>query len=232
LDLPRLPVMYLLHGGGGNQDEWAGLGLASAADALIASGTPPFMAVMPGGEYLVAVSYEDFILRDLLPYIACRYRARTDTNGRTMGGYWALRTALDHPNLFVVVGGHSPVVDRGSSDDPLGQASRTSARDQLTVRLDAGTEDSLYSDTALMARILQQHGVSATFSSSPGGHDNSYWRAHTAEYVHGYVSSFGQSAQSGIAQVAWSAWAGGQGPWQPDQCPLQPLPVTALGSAR
>jgi enterochelin esterase-like enzyme len=227
VDLPRLPVIYLLHGGGGNQTEWPSLDLASAADALIASGTPPFLVVMPGGDYVTGLSYEDFVLRDLLPDIACRYRARTDSGGRTigglsLGGYWALRTALDHPRLFAVVGGHSPVVDRGSTDDPLALASRASAQDQLTVILDAGSDDSLAFGTQLMARILQQHGVSATFTTSPGGHESSYWRAHTAEYVRGYVDAFGQSARTGLPQVAWSAWGGGQAPWQPDQCAIQP----------
>jgi S-formylglutathione hydrolase FrmB len=61
------------------------------------------------------VRYEDFFIREFLPYIESHYRIRAEKKSRgitgvSMGGYGALRFALRYPDLFVAVSAHSPAL--------------------------------------------------------------------------------------------------------------------------
>src|SRR5260221_4562442 len=112
-----IPVIYLLHGANTDETQWPDVGVQSAADAMIAQGAPPFVVVMPAGPYQNDIDYESFVLNDLIPGIEGRLRVSHDGTGRaiggiSLGGYWALKTAFEHPDLFAAVGGHSPVTIR------------------------------------------------------------------------------------------------------------------------
>ncbi len=115
----RFPVVYLLHGYGGNEREWIERGrVGRMLDTLIGSGEiPAVIAVMPDGAkswYVDSAAlggpgdYETAIMRDLVSYIESRYRAIPDrharaTAGLSMGGYGALRMAFFHPERFIAV---------------------------------------------------------------------------------------------------------------------------------
>ena len=71
---------------------------------------------MPDGDYPPGEDYAAFVLRDLMPHIKQTTRVARDRQGRaiggiSLGGSLALTLALDHPDLFSAVGGHSPAVD-------------------------------------------------------------------------------------------------------------------------
>lgn len=113
----RYPVLYLLHGHGGNERDWLdGGGLAATMDRLIAAGeVPPMLVVMPGlgnGWYVdnpdpggvgrVATAFLD----DLVPAIDRTWptdprRERRAIAGLSMGGFGAVRFAMLRPELFV-----------------------------------------------------------------------------------------------------------------------------------
>ena len=115
----KFPVLYLLHGYGGNDREWIELGLVNAAlDRMIASGEiPPVIAVMPYGArswYVDSAAlggpgdYESAIAIDLIDYIDHNYRTepRRDARaiaGLSMGGYGAVRMAFFYPESFTAV---------------------------------------------------------------------------------------------------------------------------------
>ncbi len=190
----RLPVIYLLHGGGTDETQWPDLNVQIDADALIAQGAPPFMVVMPGGLYREDVDYEAFVLNDLIPGVQGLLRVRTDGNGRaiggiSLGGYWALKTAFQHPDQFAAVGGHSPVVTRGEQDDPLALALTAQGLGQLPITLDVGQFDSLRASTEQFAADLSARGLLATLTVSPGSHNRPYWRARTGDYLRFYLSA-------------------------------------------
>lgn len=190
----RLPVIYLLHGGNADETQWPDLRVQLEADALIASGVPPFVVVMPGGAYRDNVDYATFIRHDLLPSIGSHFRVRTDSGGRaigglSLGGYWALKVAFLHPDQFAAVGGNSPVVSRGNADDPLLLARTAEGLDRLRVSLDVGDSDSLRHGTERLAQALESRHLKVNFAVNPGGHNRSYWRAHTAEYLRFYLSA-------------------------------------------
>ena len=196
----KLPVIYLLHGGNADETQWPDLRLATEADAMIAAGAPPFVVVMPGGVYSLDVDYAAFVLTDLLPGIESRLRVRASGSGRaiggiSLGGYWALKLAFQHPNLFAAVGGHSPVIARGGADDPAALAQTAAGLAGLPIRLDAGDLDSLRASAEQLAGALQARGLAVTVTISPGGHNRPYWRSHTAEYLRFYLAALAPTTQ-------------------------------------
>jgi putative tributyrin esterase len=104
----RYPVLYLLHGHGGNYKNWI------EKTNLAAYAAPyPLIIVMPDGEnswYTNSATrpdyrYEDFIVKDLISHIDGHFRSIADRHGRgiaglSMGGFGALKIGLKFPNLF------------------------------------------------------------------------------------------------------------------------------------
>lgn len=118
-----LPVLYLLHGLGGNERDWQSLGrIEDMADRLIAEkAVPPLAIVMPDGGnswYVNSAAhgrYEDAILEDLVPGVETRHSiggraAIRAVAGLSMGGYGALRLAFRNPSKFAMTGSLSAAI--------------------------------------------------------------------------------------------------------------------------
>jgi putative tributyrin esterase len=114
----KLPVVYLLHGGGGNFRDWSN----SSDSATFAE--RGLILVMPEGNdsYFVNAAerpqdrYEDYIVNDLIADVESKFpvaagRATRAIVGVSMGGFGAVKLALSHPELFVFASGISPAVD-------------------------------------------------------------------------------------------------------------------------
>jgi S-formylglutathione hydrolase FrmB len=116
----RYPVLYLLHGKGGDHNDWADKG--RLAERV---GDAPLLVVMPDGDdgwYVdgagPASGHETQIVRELIPAVDSRYRTIARREGRavaglSMGGYGALKLALKHPHLFAAAASHSGAVSFG-----------------------------------------------------------------------------------------------------------------------
>jgi endo-1,4-beta-xylanase len=125
----RYPVIYWLHGMGGNQRGGA-QSFVPHVDAAIAKGDlPPAIVVSVNG--MVNSFYcdwadgkrpvESVIVKDLIPHIDATYRTVARREGRlvegySMGGYGAAHLAFKYPDLF-----GSVVVDAGAL---VGEAAR------------------------------------------------------------------------------------------------------------
>lgn len=115
------PVLYLLHGHGGNENDWANAGdVVRTADSLIAGGhVPPLLIVMPDGRNSWWIDGPERVatafIEDLIPHVERTWRAAPRREARligglSMGGYGALRFALTHPRAFGAAALLSPAI--------------------------------------------------------------------------------------------------------------------------
>ena len=121
----KLPVLYLLHGGGGGFRDWSNYSdVAGYAERGL-------ILVMPEGNssyYTNSVDrpqdrYEDYIVHDLIADVESRFpaaigRAHRAIAGVSMGGFGAVVLALKHPDLFVFAGGLSSALDVPAARSP------------------------------------------------------------------------------------------------------------------
>ncbi|MGW8369105.1 MAG: alpha/beta hydrolase [Gammaproteobacteria bacterium] len=134
------PVLYLLHGAGGDERTWVDRQQANnILDNLIADGhLDPLVVVMPygytrelpeGERRRGAADYktdmEEFaveFIEDLVPLIESRYRVVPDGShraiaGLSMGGGQSLAIGLAHPDMFSAVAGFSSAMQIANSPD-------------------------------------------------------------------------------------------------------------------
>lgn len=133
----KYPVLYLLHGSGGDEEAWMELGRASQIlDNLIAQGkAKPMIVVMPNGnisdqaapgegpdglvvpgipgEHRMDGYYEETFL-DIVDYVDSHYRTMKDAKhravaGLSMGGYHSFWISLYYNNMFQHIGLFSAV---------------------------------------------------------------------------------------------------------------------------
>lgn len=116
----RYPILYLLHGLGDNEQMLLRSGGFSMVQDLWENrAMGDFLIVTPAAETTFYINsldgqrrYEDFFVRELIPYIESHYRVRIGRSSRgisgiSMGGYGALHLAFRHPELFGSVSAHS-----------------------------------------------------------------------------------------------------------------------------
>jgi S-formylglutathione hydrolase FrmB len=119
----RYPVLYFLHGLGGNEQMFFNSGGWELVQNLWRDGSiGEFIIVAPRGGSSFFINsqngqyrYEDFFVKEFLPVVEKRYRIRAGRQSRgiagiSMGGYGALHMAFRHPALFSVVSAHSPAL--------------------------------------------------------------------------------------------------------------------------
>ena len=209
----RYPVMYMLHGGGGDREEWVAYGLIDAADQQIQTGSlSPMIIVLPQGDKDWWTNHTgdgpkwgDYVINDLVPHIDRTYRTLRDRSARaigglSMGGWGALQLAFNHPRVFGVVGAHSPSLypegnpaiaflgtgEEFAKKDPLSLARTATGLDSLQIWLDAGEQDPWVDRTTALHQALQDQGITHYWNLFPGGHDWHYWEDHVLDYLQFY----------------------------------------------
>ncbi len=112
----RYPVLYLLHGYTDDETGWVQFGevKAIADQAITSKELTPTIIVMPdaGVSWYVnsadgKVKYEDFMVKEFIPYIDATYKTRASREfravaGLSMGGMGTCIMAMKHPDLFSV----------------------------------------------------------------------------------------------------------------------------------
>ena len=109
-----LPVLYMLHGYGDDQNSWLEKGnLAALTSAAITNGevgkmvvvTPDAMQTFYCNGYQDGLAYEDFFFNELVPTIEAMFNVGKDkamraVGGLSMGGFGTLYYAVKHRDMF------------------------------------------------------------------------------------------------------------------------------------
>lgn len=199
----RLPVLYLLHGGGDADDAWSVLGRAGAIlDNLIAAGKAvPMIVVMPAGhtsEFHLAPglhfdfsAFENDLVSVVMPYVDSHYRTVADRDhraiaGLSMGGMQTLDICLTHSGDFGWVGMFS--------SGWFGDAMKTDAEKDLAqykaggkpFRLfwvDAGQYDIALENSRASVALLNKAGIKTDVHESGGFHSWNNWRDYLYQFA-------------------------------------------------
>ena len=198
----KYPVLYLLHGSGGDEDAWSDLGrTVQIMDNLIAEGkAKPMIVVMPNGVYFnsaapgaavnmfqptMANSRSDSTAEieesfpDIIKFIEKRYRVKKDgysraVAGLSMGGRQSSRLARRYPGTFGYVGQFSGVaVPSGDNDPEL--AALFAAKPKL-FWIAVGKDDGVKRNSLILKDYCDAHGYPCEYYESDGGHIWRNWR--------------------------------------------------------
>ncbi|WP_457447904.1 alpha/beta hydrolase [Roseateles sp. P5_E4] len=195
----RYPVLYLLHGIGGNEHEWRGYVRApNVLDNLIADGRAlPMIVVMPNGRALPDdrsppadrvftaenaagfAKFERDLLEFLIPAVEAKYSASGDRKqralaGLSMGGGQALNFGLAHLDTFAWVGGFSSAPNTKPAAELLPDPA--AARRQLALLyLSCGNKDGLINVSQGVHRALKAGDVPHLWNVDESGHDRDSW---------------------------------------------------------
>jgi enterochelin esterase-like enzyme len=216
----RYPVLYMLSGFGGDYREWATYGLCKILDLLIRGGqAQPMILVMPEGEQSWWFNHApvpgsdgkpwgDYIWKDVVGFVDTNYRTLPRRENRAIGGLSAggqsaLMLGLTHPEVFSVVGAHSPSM-RGADGslavfgdpeyfkqyDPLWLIRNADSWKQLSIWIDMGNQDQEWGTAIENFHVqLDRLGVAHEFKDTWDGiHDSDYWAAHLTDYLTWYTS--------------------------------------------
>lgn len=205
----KYPVLYLLHGGGGDEDAWVTMGRAcQILDNLIEKKLAvPMICVMPNGnptqeaaktlllpegtydrtDPKFANLYVNSLVKDIIPYVEKNYRVIASpearaVSGLSMGGGHTMSVTNEYPGLF----GYILPLSMGIRADQPDIDSKLQGIKKAGYKLywiGCGDEDFTFEGAKLLDQALTRNGMEHTFHVSGGGHTWSNWRI--------YLNTFG-----------------------------------------
>lgn len=205
----RYPVLYLLHGGGGDEDAWVTMGRAcQILDNLIEKKLAvPMICVMPNGnptqeaartlllpegtydrnDPKFANLYINSIVKDIIPYVERNYRVIASRDARavsglSMGGGHTMSVTNEYPGMF----GYILPLSMGIRADQPDIDAKLQGIKKAGYKLywiGCGNEDFTFEGAKLLDQALTRNGMEHTFFVSGGGHTWSNWRI--------YLNTFG-----------------------------------------
>ncbi|MFM8358365.1 MAG: alpha/beta hydrolase [Verrucomicrobiota bacterium] len=192
----RYPVLYLLHGIGGDEEEWHRGGHPEILlDNLIADGKAvPMMVVMPNGRaqaddrpgpnpMATAAAFGKFdqdLLGSLIPFIEARYRVKPARESRalaglSMGGGQSLNFGLGHLDTFAWVGGFSSAPNTRPGAQLIPDPARA-RRELRLLYLSCGKQDGLIRISQGVHAHLKTQGVPHLWHVDEHAHDFHHWK--------------------------------------------------------
>lgn len=199
------PVVYLLHGYGGNARSWVQL----KPELLQMADEKGIIFVCPDGKNSwywdspqdPAYRYETFISSELVNYTDANYatireRKARAISGLSMGGHGALWNAIRHKDVFGAAGSMSGGVDirpfpkNWEMSKQLGEMAGNEAvweahtvvnqldkiaNGDLALIIDCGEADFFIDVNKDLHRRLLERKIDHDFITRPGGHTGAYW---------------------------------------------------------
>lgn len=197
----KYPVLYLLHGAGGDEEAWSSMGRAAQIlDNLIASGKAvPMIVVMPNGngnqqaaqtlglpttrmdwrDPAMANAYPRSLAEEIVPFIDKNFRtinkkASRAIAGLSMGGGHTMTTSLMYPDMFDYI---CPL-SMGTQDTPEinSQFANLKKHGYKLYWVGCGSADFLFESAKTLDSVLTKNGLEHTFFVTDGGHTWANWR--------------------------------------------------------
>lgn len=203
------PVLYLLHGGGGDEDAWTNMGRAQQIlDNLIEKGlAKPMICVMPNGnpgqqaaktQMLAEKVYDrndpaftdlyvKSLVNDVIPYIEKNYRvipkreARA-ISGLSMGGGHTLSATNLFPGTFDYILPLSMGI-RNNTVNIDEQLQGVKKAGYKLYWIGCGKSDFVWEMAQSLDAALTRNGMEHTFYVTDGGHTWSNWRKYLNTFV-------------------------------------------------
>jgi enterochelin esterase-like enzyme len=198
------PVLYLLHGIGGDENEWTRGGAANVLlDNLYADGKAvPMIVVFPNGragkdvtrrdpipkQSPAFAAFEQDLLTDLIPFIEKTYPVKADRQSRalaglSMGGGQSLNFGMAHLDTFAWVGGFSSAPNTKRADDLVKDPADAAAKLKL-LWVSCGDRDGLMRISRSFHESLEEQKVPHQwYVHAGGGHDFRVWKADLYHFV-------------------------------------------------
>jgi enterochelin esterase-like enzyme len=198
------PVLYLLHGAGGDEDAWSTMGRAcQILDNLIEKKLAvPMICVMPNGNpgqeaartLMIAETvldradpknvnlYVNSIVKDIVPFIEKTYRviAKPESRaiaGLSMGGGHTITVTNEYPGTFSYICALSSAVNATAADfDAKLQGVKKAGYKLYWVGV--GSDDFIFANSKALDAALTKNGMEHTFLLTGGGHTWSNWRVY------------------------------------------------------
>ncbi|MGI9427237.1 MAG: alpha/beta hydrolase-fold protein, partial [Bythopirellula sp.] len=192
----KYPVFYLLHGIGGDEEEWRRGGHPEIIlDNLIADQkAEPMIVVMPNGraqkndraEGNVMASapafanFEGDLLKDLIPFVESKYSVQSDRESRalaglSMGGGQSLNFGLGHLDTFAWVGGFSSAPNTKPAAELVHDPKKAAEQLKLLF-VSCGNKDGLIRVSQRVHAYLKDNNVPHTWHVDEHAHDFQHWK--------------------------------------------------------
>jgi len=194
----KYPVLYLLHGAGGDEEAWTSMGrTAQILDNLIQKGlAKPMIVVMPNGnpnqqaaqtlglpnstvnfrDPSMQNAYVRSLCEEIVPFIEKEFRviAKPESRaiaGLSMGGGHTISASILYPKMFDYI---CPLSAAGSATNEQIIALKNAG--VKLYFLACGTSDFLYEGSQKLDATLTECGLDHIFYESEGGHTWANWR--------------------------------------------------------
>ncbi|WP_291777565.1 esterase [Cecembia sp.] len=207
------PVLYLLHGGGGDEDAWTSLGRANLIlDNLIAQGKArPMIIVMtngnawqtstlrqkPGLPPITRESYVQFqgqfeksLVEDVIPFIEIHYRVKANKESRaiaglSMGGGHTITASITYPGTFGYIGVFSSGIfnQNENMDEMEKKFLALKASGVSKYWVACGVDDFVMESNKRLLDVLKQTNFEHEYYENEGGHTWANWREYLSLFA-------------------------------------------------
>lgn len=194
----KYPVLYLLHGIGGDHLEWYNNGHPEVIlDNLYADKKlVPMILVLPNGRAMKDDSpsgniydaekvkafenFEQDLLKDVIPFVESKYpvianRESRAISGLSMGGGQSLNFGLGNLGIFAWVGGFSSAPNTKAPEVLIPNPAETAKKLKL-LWISCGNEDGLISFSQRLHQYCKENKVPHIWQVEPGKHEFPVWK--------------------------------------------------------
>ena len=193
------PVLYMLHGANGSNNDWLNGGKinVNASNAASEGTAPEMIVICPdcGGDNFYCdnykgndIKYMTYFFTEFLPTVENLYAVKKDRasraiGGLSMGGFGSLYYGLLHPEMFSYVYACSPATYIDGAPNLYDLLSKADVSKLPGITIEIGTEDFLFQSAGSFKQALDANKVPNEYITRAGTHDWPFWAACTPKIM-------------------------------------------------